>query len=187
MDKNLSFKQSFRFTNFFYCFFFSVENDHKLNVYWNAEKLGRKITKSISTFVIVYDQLAYVVGFFYSIYFILTGQFDTTAWPMWFELPVPFDTTLIWGWYLYLLAIAIFDLMYMLCMISVSTYFMSCCCYLEAMCKHIDCIVHSVQLKFDKYNNEIDSRKRKVFQDEIPIKLQTAMLKLIKIHIEINE
>lgn len=174
--------------NIFSFLFASVENDSKLqDVYWSAEKKSRNFTKAILNFVIVYDQSTYAMGFFYSIYFILIGQYDASTWPRWYALPVPFDTALIWGWYLYFLAAAIFDLIYILLMVSATAHFVGCCYYIEAMCKHIDRIVRSVQWDFIEYNNETDSCKRKAMKGNIPRKIQTAILKLIHTHIEINE
>lgn len=168
--------------------FLSVANDSQLKpVYWNAEEKSRKFTKLIFSGVVVYNQSSYAIGFFYSIYFILTGQYDTSTWPMFYDLPVPFNRELIWGWYLYLLALTIFDLLYILCMTSVSTYFVSCCYYIEAMCNHINSVVRSVLLDFAEHSNENDSNKRKALEDAIPKKVQSAIVQLIHTHIEINK
>lgn len=111
------------------------------------------------------------------------GQCDTSTWPMWYDLSDLFDTATIWGWYLYFLSVTIIDLLYILCMTSASTHFVSCCLYIDAMCNHINFIAHSLQLNFDEYsNNETDSLKRKAFDDEIPANVQKSILKFVQIH-----
>lgn len=165
-------------------FLSSAENDSQLNIYWNAEQKCRKFTKFWSSIYFVYDLSAYAIGFFYSIYFIWIGQYDTSTWPRWFELPLPFDTASIWGWYLYFIGVTILDLMYMVFMISATTYFVGCCCYIEAMCEHIDRIVQTIQSDFSDYEQrKFNPHQCKVFDSQIMQQIE----KIIGIQVEISE
>lgn len=125
-----------------------------------------------------------MIGFCYSIYFILIGQLDTSTWPRWFELPIAFDTSSILGWYLYLIGVAILDVMYTVFMVTSTTYFVCCCFYIGAMGEHFDFIVHSIQADFYDFDQKTSNPYQcKVFNDEIMGKMR----KIIGIHVEIDE
>lgn len=162
----------------------SGEHDSHLNVYWNAERKCRKFTKFWSTFYIVYDLSAYAIGFFYSIYFILIGQYDTSTWPTSIELPLPFGTATIWGWYLHFITFTILDLMYMVFMISATTYFVCSCLYINAMCDHIDLIRQSIQFDLNDFGqSKLNPSQWKAFNEKSMGKIQ----KIIAVQVEINE
>lgn len=102
---------------------------------------------------------------------------------MWFELPLPFDTASIWGWYIYYITASVLELMYILCMVSATTYFVSCCFYIGAMCDHFDFVAHSIQKNFNDDNHkEMNPYQRKMFNEKIMAKMRKA----IQIHMEID-
>lgn len=66
------------------------------------------------------------------------GNFDTSTWLLPYSLIVPFDTTTLHGWLLLWLCNCYIGFVYSLSTTCAITYFVSCCFYIIAMCKHFD-------------------------------------------------
>lgn len=117
--------------------------------------------------------LVFVGAFFYSIYCIHVGNYDTSKWILPYELSVPFDTKEIWGWYLLWLIQVNIGFTYSTTQIASSSYFMSCCFYIGAICDHFDYIIHSIQNDVERnrternlsfYQQNIRNLRRNLFQ-----------------------
>lgn len=109
--------------------------------------------------------------FLCGMYYIYVGNFDITTWPALDVIPI--QPTSIWEWYILLVSYATLDFAYTICMISATTYFVSCCFYIEAIRKHFDQLMHLAQQDVPFYNRSYGKI------DE----LSSA----IKTHVEINE
>lgn len=133
---------------------------------------------------IVYDLFAYVLIILYTLYCICIGNFDTTTWPPLTDVAVPYDETTIYGWFLTLLVIYGNELSYLLCFISASTYFVSCCNYIGAICDHFNKLMHSIEI--DVQQNQRKQMNQRRF-DETKDSIITQFNKAIQIHVEIYE
>lgn len=74
-------------------------DDAVFSIYWNTEQKSRRFTVNFLKFVFVNRQM-YVAGFFYSIYCMSFGNFDTSTWILPFRLLFPFNTETLHRWYL---------------------------------------------------------------------------------------
>lgn len=72
----------------------------------------------------------------YSIYCMLNGNYNTSSWLQPYNLVVPFETESIFGWFKLYLVQCYLGTVYSLSKSSVTSYFMSCCLYVTALCEH---------------------------------------------------
>lgn len=151
-------------------------------MYWNTEQKCRKITKIIGSYPLCH-QSTFVAAFSFSIYCIATGNLDTTTWPLPLNLVMPFDTKPIWGWYLFWFIQFCMSLSYITCMVAVTTYFICCCYYIDAICNHFNYLVQSIEEYVDQNKENRKARMSKLANNKI--KLQSH--ELIKLHMKILE
>lgn len=133
--------------------------------------------------ILVYDQVAYVLTFIYSVYYICAGNYDTSTWPVLLEMSVPFDTTTMYGWYLLLLFAASMDFAYITCMLLSTTQFIGCCMYIVAICNHFESIVQMVDANIEQNRHEKNLRKI----SKAHAKINAQICDAIQIHIKIYE
>lgn len=132
----------------------------------------------------IYDQITYVIGYFCTFYYISIGNFDTATWPTVFQMPIPIDTTSIFGWYLVYTGDTIMDIIFMLGNILATTYFVSCCFYIDAICDHFEFCIASIQTNLDGRHESLpDVQMTKKIDTEIMDRINQA----IRIHYEILE
>lgn len=114
------------------------------NIYWNAEKKCRKFTKFLAVYMVM-NQSTFLIPFLTSIYNIYVGNLDTSTWELTFKTAVPFSTEPIWGWYILYFFQFLMSLSYSMCMPATTSYFVSGCFYIEAVCKHFDALIDSLK------------------------------------------
>lgn len=68
-------------------------------VYWMTEQKCRKWMK-IMPFYLMIHLSPFTIAFFYAIYRISTGHIDPSTRNLPFNAAVPFDTNVVWGWFL---------------------------------------------------------------------------------------
>lgn len=152
------------------------------DIYWNIEKKCRKYT-TIFTFYILWNETSFVASLFYSFYCVWCGNYDTSTWPLPFNILVPFDTTSLWGWYLLWFVQFSMGLSYTGCLTAITSYFMSCCLYICAICDHFDFLCDSIMNDVDRNRIEKDQQKYRVRHQQIEEKIG----RMIKVHDKIYE
>lgn len=96
------------------------------------------------------------------IYDIICENYDTSAWNLPMRVSVPFNTDSVLGWFLLLFIQLNISAAYSLTVIAVTSYFICCCLYLEAMCDHFDELINLVKGDVEinrKEKNRSTSRK----------------------------
>lgn len=116
----------------------------ELNIYWNAEKKCRKYTKILACFIPL-NQLIYGTAFILSFYKIFIGHLDTSTWVLPFSLSVPFNTETIFGWYILCSIQFVMAFSYSSCISTTTSYFISSCFYIDAICDHFDSLIDSIK------------------------------------------
>lgn len=152
------------------------------NMYWNVEAKCRKITKQMSYYVCI-NQVMMVVSLCFSIFHLLVGNFDTTTWILPFSNYVPFDTRVVYNWYLQWAYQFSISLVYASVISSLTAYFTSCCLYILGICDHFDLLIQSLQIDAEK--NRIEENPMKYWKNSLKIK--EKLCKLVEIHIEALE
>lgn len=112
-------------------------------MYWTTELKCRKFTNVMCCYVFFIETTS-LAAFAFAIYCICTGDFDTSAWNLPFNIVVPFDTTPIWGWFVDWFYQAISGFAYGSCMIIPTIYFVCTCNYIIAICTHFELLVNSL-------------------------------------------
>lgn len=163
-------------------FFHSVEDEPKVhNIYWRTEQKCRKFTKIVS-----YANLSNGIVLFSiinSLYDIVMGRYDTSIWILPFFLSVPFNTNTIWGWCLLLFINIYIGFAYTLVMTTITSYFISCCLYVSAVCKHFNMIIESVEneVKLNKHEKNFFKYKKR------ELKIKEYLCKAMNIHVKVYE
>lgn len=106
-------------------------------MYWKTEKNCRKITKYMSYYIYI-DQCIVIASLFFSIYCIYIGNLDTSTWVLAFNICLPFNTLNLFGWYLKWIINLAMSISYALSLTSITSYFVCCCIYIHAICKHFN-------------------------------------------------
>lgn len=119
----------------------------------------------------------------YSLYCILRGNYDTSAWTLPLDVAVPFDTTTLGGWYSFWFIQMNTDLAYAGSFILITSYFVCCCFYIGAICDHFDFLFDSIVEDIDGNRVETDLKKYQKRQQQIEIKIG----RMIKVHMKMTE
>lgn len=125
----------------------------------------------------------FVAAFFYPMYCMYIGNWDASTWPLPFNYVVPFDESTVWGWYLMWLIQTNSAISYCLGATSTTSYFMTCCLYIGALCDHFDLFAHSVDVAVIQSEVEIDSVKRMKLRRRI----NEFIVEVVKHHVETLE
>ncbi|XP_055305885.1 odorant receptor 22c-like [Sitodiplosis mosellana] len=129
----------------------------------------RKYTKLIFGYIFCH-QSTFGAALLYSFYLIRFGNFDTSTWFLPFTMVVPFDTSSVEGWYWFWFIQFSASLSYIMCMVSVSSYFMCCCFYIEAICDRFGVIINSIRKSVKQ--NQIEKDKPKFLENRSKIRDQ---------------
>lgn len=161
-----------------------VEDEPEVyNIYWRTEQKCRKITKLM--YYINFLNFVYLpLPVLYSIYDMIKGNFDTSAWILPFYVSVPFNTDTIWGWVLLVFININIGFGYSLGLVALTSYFISCCFYISAICEHFEFIIEStVKSSVAKNQNEKDRFEYKKREWEI----KKHLCKAINTHMNMYE
>lgn len=144
------------------------------DLYWNNEQKSRKYTIRIYLYI-VYHLQVFLSPCLYSFYCIFVGKIDPSAWPLPFNMSVPFDITIMWGWYLmwFIQINAAFS--YCLATVLTTSYFMICCFYINAMCDHFDFLIRSIEFDVRQNLKETNFLKSQQISQKITDKLINAV------------
>lgn len=152
-------------------------------IYWQTEQKCRRLFRIMAGYPIL-QQTMYVSAIYVSISSILAGEYDTSAWSLPMQMSVPFDTTVISGWYLLWFIQLNESLTYAFCMITTTFYFVCCCFYINTLCDHLELSFRTIEQEISENRNDNNSNiHRRKFTYIIEEKLFNA----IKLHVEILE
>lgn len=105
-------------------------------MYLKTEATCRKYTKLLTLVMIHLGNVVYGLFLINSFYCIYRGNLDTSTWMVPFNIDVPFDTSSVFGWYMFYIVQGFVAYTYSLNQPAIITFFMSCCLYIEALCEH---------------------------------------------------
>lgn len=125
-------------------YFKLVEDDQISTMYWMAEQKCRQITKYMSYNIFI-NQSVDILPLFQSIYCIWTGNLDTSTWELPFNVVVPFNTQHLFGWYLKWFINLAMTISYALIVTAIISYFVCCCLYIHAICKHFNLLNNFIE------------------------------------------
>ena len=109
-------------------------------------------------------QTTFLIPFFTSIYNICIGNLDTSTWELTFKTAVPFSTEPIWGWYILCFFQFLMPLSYSMCTLATTSYFISGCFYIDAVCNHFDALIDSLKEDIEPSDGTNRSKPIKVNQ-----------------------
>ena len=118
-------------------------------MYWNIEEKCRRFTKRMCIYVPL-NQIMMIVSLFASFYNIFTGNLDTSTWNIPCNMVVPFNTKIIWKWYVLLAFQSSISFCYASITSGLTAYFTCCCFYIIAVCDHCDMLIASLQSHVDQ-------------------------------------
>lgn len=113
------------------------------DLYWETEQKSQKYLKRMS-YYIIFHQSMFMVNLIAPILCILGGDCDPTQWNLSFNLAMPFDQTVAWGWILRWFVDFSMGFSYSTALITITAYFVCCCFYIESLCNHFDLLIKSV-------------------------------------------
>lgn len=134
-----------------------AEGKSELNtIYWECEQKCRKLTQRFSYFVIFHTS-AFTIGLTYALICIAFGNYDTSRWYLPFAMVSPFDQTSVVGWILTWMIQVSEAISYALPMSLVTSYFVSCCYYINSMVEHTNLMINSVTTDVERMQSEKSS------------------------------
>lgn len=157
-------------------------NSEDFQMYHDVEQMCRKYTKSYAI-IILLNVMSLTGPLLHSFFCLITGVYDTSKWIVPFKFVVPFDTRPIWKWYMQWIYGLISILAYTGTMASLSAHFISCCLYIQGICRHFELIIDSIQ--DDVRQNEIETKPSQYRMRSLEIKMKTC--KLVGTHINAVE
>lgn len=118
-----------------------------------------------------------------STYAMLTGNFDTSTWHLIFKMIVPFDDSIVFGWYMKWLLQVYAAYVYNMALPTLISYFVNGCLYVNACCKQyyldfkaLNDNFFDINSKFQLNLLEIHGKRRKVisqFTDLVQLHIKT--------------
>lgn len=158
------------------------ENPEIFEIYQNTELKCRKVTKIMVAYLGSHEFM-FMVAFIKSIYSICIGDFDTLTWPLPFAMCTPIDTKMIFGWYIFWAFQVGASMSYALAMISTTSYFVCCCYYIEAICKHLNLLINSIRDCVERNKSVKNAQK---YEKNVRI-IKQQLHGVIEIHVKLLE
>ena len=161
----------------------TVEENSEVNqIYWECEQKCRKHTQRFSYFVIFHTS-AFTIGLTYALICIAFGNYDTSRWYLPFAMVSPFDQTSVVGWLLTWIIQVSEAISYALPLSLVTSYFVSCCYYINSMVEHTNLMINSVTTDVERMQTEKRSQEIGILRHRVT----TQLSNVIKIHNKIYE
>lgn len=151
-------------------------------MYWTNEQKCRKYTKIIGYYIFL-SISGFVSALVYALCCIASGNFGTSSWQLPLYMILPFDETRVLGWLLAWFTQVVIDLAYVFSMISITSYFVSCCLYIVTLCDHFKLMMNRVNSDVDRNQREKNPQKIRKNRFKITKQLRQA----IKFHATIFE
>lgn len=132
------------------------------------------------------SQTTVTIYFISSIYNIYNGNLDTSTWDLTFDIVVPFSTETLFGWYILFFIEFIMALSYAICMPTTTSYFVSSCFYIDAICSHFDALVASLKEDIQPKDDANGSKPIKVTA-KMCGKFKVKLCNAIETHVKLYE
>lgn len=123
-----------------------------VEMYWEIEQKCCLYTK-LMLYYIYGHQMPVLGALAHAVYCICTGDSNTSAWDLPFNVIVPFETQSVRGWLLKWLFEVGTGFVYILCIIIPTSYFFSFCLYIVAICSHFDLLTDEIRMDIDEAQN----------------------------------
>lgn len=172
---------------FNYKIWISVANVDEVIFYSVAEKNCRQLTQLV---VIGYSLMSiglFTVAALYPLYCMQMGNFDTSTWLLPYSLTVPFDTSTIFGWYLFWLVQFYIAIVYAISVACATTYFGSNCLYIIAICEHFDFLIDSIDSDVEMANLNSETFPEHESHSLNVIRLKCKITKTVELQSKIYE
>lgn len=170
----------------FLCFnvYFPLGGHDEINeIYRTTEQRCQRFTKLLS-YCIFSNQAMYSTALITSICSICVGHYDTEAWELPYNLFIFVNTQTLWGWYLtWFIEFNIGVSYYIMCMVAITSYFVCCCFYIDAMCEHFAYLIRLSRNYIEWCQKESDPENHKKKKQEVRL----AVCQSIQIHAKILE
>lgn len=137
--------------------------------------------KRIAIFIVL-NQGMHTIPCLYAIYCICIGAFDSSI-PLSFTLALPFSTDTPLGWFLAWALGFNMAFVYGLTMVSITSYFVSCCTYMSAMCDHFNLLIDRSSEDALKFT----SKKSLAEKQKLNRKISGNISEAVKIHVHVIE
>lgn len=151
-------------------------------IYQSAEKNIQPYVVAM-TIVALYTMSSHLVIFFQSFYNIYIGDFDTSNWPLLHDFYFPFVTNSLCGWYFLWCFGFVAEILYCVIMPSSTSYFISVCLYICAICDHFEYLMEKIRNDIEQNQHEKNPRK----YEKRYRKISEQMHKAIELHIQIYQ
>lgn len=125
----------------------------------------------------------HILVIIYAVSYIAIGNYDTSSWPLLFNYATPFSTATILNWFFMWIVQVNESLGYSRCMTCVTSYYVSCCNYINAMCDHFDLIMEAMRLDLER--NQIEKSPRTI--EKVRLSITGHFIETVKLHIHILE
>lgn len=110
------------------------------------------------------------------------GNFDTTTWTSLYNIIVPFDTSTVIGWYSFYIVQCYLACTYCYNQPTVITFFMGCCLYVEALCKHFECLIHQSQTQS---RNQLPNMNNLLKKRKFVSQVKRNLIRAVELHMKI--
>lgn len=152
------------------------------DIYWKNEQKCRKYTKIIAYYVF-FNQTAYMMVLISPIYSIAIGNINPSNWKLMYDLILPFDKSQLFGWFVHYFAQFNVGLTYSLILVSVTSYFVCCCFYIDSTCEHFDILINSIRNSIQFNDTEDETMKVSANWRKVKQQLSEA----VNLHVDIFE
>ena len=142
----------------------------------------RKYTRIMISYLVP-QHLIFVIAVIQCIFDIIRGHYDTSEWTLPIHISVPFNTDNVLGWFMLLLVQINITAAYALTITSITSYFVCCCFYLDAICCHFDMLINTVKQGVESNQVEKVYYKYRKREQQIRKNLHNA----IEIHNDVYE
>lgn len=124
-----------------------------------------------------------VVSLLYSFYCMYVGNYNTATWNLPYLISVPFDESQVWGWYLKWLIECNLAGFYSFGMIMITSHFIGCCYYLDAICDHFDCVMASLNCDVQ----QIKLETKPIEYAKIYRRISEKLARAVRVHVKLYE
>lgn len=159
----------------------SAEGD-VIEIYWKIEQMCQRYTKNMAYYNFIHLTL-FLPSLLFAIYNILIGDYDVSTWDLPFNIAVPFDGHVFWGWCLKWFIQINMAFAYAVCLVTATSYFLCCCLYINAICDHFNVLMDTVNEEVKLYREAAHPLELRKFSQKIKDKL----VKAVAIHVKVLE
>lgn len=133
-------------------------------MYSDTEENCRKYSVMISYYV-PFHQMIVLPPLLKTFFNIIIGNRDSSTWELPYPISVPFDSAIMWQWYIIWFYDLSIGIAYGYIVSLITMYFISFCLYISGICNQFDLLIDSIQTfseenKTEKSFDEIQKRTK---------------------------